>query len=112
MPGNSEASLMALHLEHAERVLDFIERHVSQMVVQTWQAVALLFDEDGTLGPEPLNIDRDDAPASPVRFHHLERYAPQWAVLVPAEPGDRAALARMLAEKHDFSYEAGSRTRR
>src|SRR5713101_3257511 len=36
----------------------------------------------------------------------LERHAPQWTSLVPENPQLRAALAHLLGEKYDFTFQA------
>jgi hypothetical protein len=40
------------------------------------------------------------APQRPPRVHDLERYASDWAPLVPDEPDERARLAHALADRH------------
>ena len=37
-----------------------------------------------------------------VRIQDLERFAPAWSSLVPPDPETRAAIARLLGEKHRF----------
>lgn len=41
----------------------------------------------------------------PPRIQDLERYAPEWAALVPDDPDLRASLARMLGAKYPLSRE-------
>lgn len=100
--GNPEA---AGQIAEAERLLAFIERQTARMVEQTWQALALLFDEKGTLGPEQLKTYAWDGPQRPVRLADLERYAPQWSRLVPADPDIRASLAFLLSRRYRFTDE-------
>lgn len=100
---NSEA-------EQAGRLLALIERRTSQMVAQTWQALALLFDEAGNLGPDSLKTYNREVPSPEIRFRDLERHAPEWEALVPADPGSRAALAHALGQRHRFTRQDSPRT--
>src|SRR5215208_4638403 len=56
----------------------------------------LAFLESFALGSEP--------PLRPT-IQELERYAPQWASLVPENPRVQAAVAHRLGEKYEFTYE-------
>ena len=90
----------------ARTLLFLIESRTAHLVARsrqamemfpTEQAVAerdLAFLEAFTLGREP--------PLRP-SIQDLERYAPQWADLVPANPRLRAALAHLLGEKYTFT---------
>ena len=44
-------------------------------------------------------------------IQELERYAPQWASLVPENPRVQAAVAHRLGEKYEFTYETAPNIR-
>jgi len=44
-----------------------------------------------------------DLPLEPT-IQDLERYAPAWAALVPANPGVQATISHMLAKEYSFTY--------
>ncbi len=62
----------------------------------------LAFLEAFSLGREP--------PLRPT-IQDLERYAPQWAPLVPDNPQIQAAVARLLGQKYEFTYDSVSSIR-
>jgi amino acid permease len=93
----------------ARTLLFLIESRTAHLVARSRQAMELAvgdvaarerdlaFLEAFTLGREP--------PLRP-SIQDLERYAPQWADLVPANPRLCAALAHLLGEKYTFTRQA------
>ena len=53
---------------------------------------------------EAFSVGREPPVKSTIQ--DLERYAPRWAALVPANPSLRAALAHLLARKYTFTRRA------
>lgn len=97
-----------LPAKRANTLLFLIESRTAHLVAQSRQAMEvfltreaaeereLAFLESFALGSEP--------PLRPT-IQELERYAPQWASLVPENPGVQAAVAHRLGEKYEFTYE-------
>lgn len=93
--------------KRANTLLFLIENRTAHLMAQSRQAVEpfltqqaaeereLAFFEAFSLGNEP--------PLRP-KIQDLERYAPQWASLVPENPRVRAAVAHRLGEKYEFTY--------
>ena len=97
-----------LPAKRANTLLFLIESRTAHLVAQSRQAMEvfltreaaeereLAFLESFALGSEP--------PLRPT-IQELERYAPQWASLVPENPRVQAAVAHRLGEKYEFTYE-------
>ena len=97
-----------LPAKRAHTLLFLIESRTAHLVAQSRQAMEvfltreaaeereLAFLESFALGSEP--------PLRPT-IQELERYAPQWASLVPENPRVQAAVAHRLGEKYEFTYE-------
>jgi hypothetical protein len=95
-------------------LLFLIESRTAHLVAQSRQAMEvfltreaaeereLAFLESFALGSEP--------PLRPT-IQQLERYAPQWASLVPENPRVQAAVAHRLGEKYEFTYETAPNIR-
>jgi amino acid permease len=98
--------LGGLPARRAHTILFLVESRVAHLVSSARRATELrvgekagrerdlAFVEAFTLGREP--------PLRPT-IHHLERYAAQWADLVPDNPRLRAAVAHVLGEKYRFT---------
>lgn len=106
---DAEDLLAGLPARRANALIFLIESRTARLVAQSRQAMerflteeaaqerALAFLEAFALAREP--------PIRPA-IQDLERYASQWAPLVPDQPRVRAAVAHGLGEKHDFTYDA------
>ncbi|MCC5645536.1 hypothetical protein LC607_21825 [Nostoc sp. CHAB 5824] len=101
-----EEVLGGLPAKRANTILFLIESRTAQLVVRsrvefslTEQAATerdLAFLEAFALGNAP--------PLHPT-IQHLERYASQWASLVPENPRLKAAIAHALSQKYTFTYQ-------
>src|SRR5215213_70299 len=103
-----ETVLAGLPARRANTLLYLIESRTAHLVAQSRQAMELFltqrsaeerelaFLEAFALGKEP--------PLRPT-IQDLERYAPQWAPLVPENPRVQAAVAHRLGEKYQFTYQ-------
>jgi amino acid permease len=104
-----EQALAGLPARRARSLLFLIESRTAHLATQTAQAIEpfpseaaarerdLAFLEAFALGRQP--------PLRPT-IYDLERYASQWAYLVPENPTVRAAAAHFMAEKYKFTYQA------
>ncbi|MBM3135844.1 MAG: hypothetical protein FJZ89_11310, partial [Chloroflexi bacterium] len=104
-----EEALAGLPAKRARTALFLIESQTARLVAQARQAMERFLSEEAAqerdlafleafaLGREP--------PLRPT-IQDLERYAAQWASLVPDNPRVRAALAHLLSQKYRFSYQA------
>ena len=102
-----EEVLAGLPARRAHTLLFLIESRTAQIVARsllefslTEQAASerdLAFLEAFSLGNAP--------PLHPT-IQHLERYARQWASLVPENPKLKAAVTHALGQKYTFSYQA------
>jgi len=102
-----EEVLAGLPARRANTLLFLIESRTAQIVARsrvefslTEQAASerdLAFLEAFALGNVP--------PLHPT-IQHLERYAVQWASLVPENPRLKAAVAHALSQKYTFTYQA------
>lgn len=101
MPGRS--------IKKANTLLAAIENLTARLMAQSQPPVGLILAET-TLQErnhaflEALAIGREP-PLRPT-IQAIERYAPQWLALVPADPGIRAAVARLLADRYPFTEQA------
>ena len=104
-----EEALAGMPAKRASTALFLIESKTARLVAQARQAMERFLSEEAAqerdlafleafaLGREP--------PLRPT-IQDLERYAQQWASLVPDNPRVRAALAHLLSQKYRFSYQA------
>jgi hypothetical protein len=104
-----EEAQAGLPAKRARTALFLIESQTARLVAQARQAMERFLSEEAAqerdlafleafaLGREP--------PLRPT-IQDLERYAAQWAFLVPDNPRVRAALAHLLSQKYRFSYQA------
>ena len=87
----------------ASTLLFAIESRTAQLVVRSRRALASYLTERTAEQEERAFLEAlgegRDLPLQPT-IQDLERYAPDWAPLVPAEAAVRAALARMLGAKY------------
>lgn len=109
-----EELLGGLPARQASMVLFAIKSRTAYLMAQSRQAAARftpsktaeLRERDFL---EALAQGRD-LPLRPV-IQDLERYAPEWAALVPDNPGVKAAIAHMLAKEYIFTYQHTPRLR-
>lgn len=103
------AGLPGRTLKRASTLLTLIENATARLAAQSRPPVNLLLAEK-TLQErnrsflEALALERE--PAHPPTIQEIERYAVHWHELVPADPAIRAATARLLADKHRFTYQS------
>lgn len=87
----------------ASTLLFAIESRTAASVGRSRRALATYLTEKSAAEAEREFIDAlaqgREPPLRPT-IQDIERYAPQWEALVPADPGLRAALARMLGAKY------------
>src|SRR5688500_14116589 len=95
--------LGGLPARRASTLLFAIEGRTAHLVVRSRQAMAYVLTEKTSEARERAFLDAlaqgRDLPVQP-RIQDLERYAPEWAALVPDDAGVRAALARLIGEKY------------
>ena len=104
-----ETVLAGLPARRANTLLYLIESRTAHLVARSREAMELFLSEESAerrklafleafaLGSEP--------PLRPT-IRDLERYATQWAPLVPENPRVQAAVAHRLGEKYRFTYES------
>ena len=110
-----EELLGGLPARQASMVLFAIKSRTAYLMAQSRQAAARFAT------PKTAELrERDflealaqgrDLPVRPA-IQDLERYAPEWVALVPANPGVQAAIAHMLAKEYTFIYRHVPRLRR
>jgi hypothetical protein len=97
--------LGGLPARRATTLLFAIEGRTAQLMVRTRQAVRRLATERTAEQQDRAFLDAlaqgRHLPLQPT-IQDLERYAPEWAPLVPADPSLRAAVARLLGSKYRF----------
>ena len=102
-----EELLGGLPARRASTLLFAIESRAAQLAVQSRQAAAGYVTEVTAAEQERAFLfairQERDLPVEPT-IQDLERYAPQWASLVPPDPGLRVAVARLIGEKYRLPY--------
>ena len=104
-----EEILTSLPARRASTLLFLIESRTAHMVAQSRQAMEIFLTKEAAEERdlaffEAFALGRDP-PLRPT-IQDLERYAPQWAPLVPENPSVRAAVAHLLGQKYDFTYQS------
>lgn len=103
------AGLPGRSIKKANTLLVLIENWTARLMAQSQPQLGLILAET-TLKErsrsflEALALGREP-PLQPT-IQAIERYAPEWATLVPDDAGIRAAVARLLADKYRFTYQA------
>ncbi|UCC64125.1 MAG: hypothetical protein JSV36_03440, partial [Anaerolineae bacterium] len=97
------------HEKRASTLLVAIESRTAHLVAQSKQAMERFLTEEAAEERElafleALALGREP-PLRPT-IQDLERYVPQWASLVPENPRAQAAMAHLLGQKYDFTYQA------
>ncbi len=97
--------LDGMPLRRAGTILFAIEGRTAQLVAQSRQALASYLTEKTAAEKEQAFLSAiaqgRDLPLQPT-IQDIERFAPEWASLVPSDDAQRAALAKKLAEKYRF----------
>jgi amino acid permease len=97
------------HARAASTVLFAIESRTAHLVAQSQQAMERFLTEEAAEKRELAFLEAmalgREPPLRPT-IQDLERYAPQWAPLVPENPRVQAAVAHLLGQKYDFTYQA------
>jgi len=91
--------------KQAHTLLALIENRTAQLVAQSRQAANTAGAVVAVQSPQAsfltaLAVGRAHLP--PPTIQEIERYAPQWAILVPAAPPIRATLVHLLGEHYPF----------
>jgi len=106
--------LSGLPARQASALLFAIESRTAHLAAQSRQVMERFLtqeaaEERDVAFLEALALGRTP-PLRPT-IQDLERYAPQWAALVPDNARVQAAVARTLGQKYDFTYRAAPRIR-
>lgn len=104
-----EEALGGLPARQASTLLFLIETRTAHLIRQSRQITERFLTEDAEKERELAfyeSFTLGRSPYPPPSIQHLERYAPQWALLVPKTPALRAAIARALGQKYRFTREA------
>jgi len=101
--------LFGRHTKAASTLLLAIESQTAHLVAQSRQAMERFLTEEAAKERElafleALALGREP-PLRPT-IQDLERYAPRWASLLPENPRVQAAVAHLLGQKYDFTYQA------
>jgi amino acid permease len=104
-----EEILTGLPARRASTLLFLIESRTAHMVAQSRQAMEIFLTQEAAEERDLAFLEAfalgRDPPLRPM-IQDLERYAPQWAPLVPENPRVQAAVAHLLGQKYDFTYQA------
>lgn len=97
--------LDGMPLRRAGTILFAIEGRTAQLVARSRQALAPYLTEKTAAEKEQAFLaaiaQGRDLSLQPT-IQDIERYAPEWASLVPSDDAQRAALAKKFAEKYNF----------
>lgn len=100
--------LDGMPLRRAGTILFAIEGRTAQLVTQSRQALASYLTVKTAAEKEQAFLSAiahgRDLPLQPT-IQDIERFAPEWASLVPSDDTQRAALAKKFAEKYHFRYQ-------
>jgi amino acid permease len=109
-----EGVLGGLSARRATTLLFAIENRTASLVVESPVVVPIVLSEEAATQRERVFLEAlaqgRDVPVQPT-IQDLERYAPDWADLVPDDPGTRAGVAHLLGSKHAFTRDAVPRLR-
>ena len=104
-----EEIMAGLPARRASTLLFLIESRTAHMVARSRQAMDLFLTEETAEERDLAFLEAfalgRDPPLRPT-IQDMERYAPQWAPLVPENPRVRAAVAHLLGQKYTFTYQA------
>jgi amino acid permease len=103
-----EELLAGLSARRSGTVLFAIESRTAQLAAQSRQAIARYVPLKTAEAQEQAFLAAlargRDLPVKP-SIQELERYAPQWASLVPQNPELQAAIAHKLSQEYTFPYQ-------
>ena len=104
-----EGVLGGLSARRATTLLFAIENRTASLVARAPVVVPIVLSEHAARQRERAFLEAlaqgRDHPVQPT-IQDLERYAPDWADLVPDDPGTRAGVAHLLGSKHVFTHQA------
>jgi amino acid permease len=104
-----DEALGGLPAGRARTLLFLIESRTAHLVARSRQAMEMFLTEQAAAERDLAFLEAfalgREPPLRP-SIQDLERYAPQWADLVPANARVQAALAHLLAQKYTFTYQA------
>ncbi len=104
-----DEALGGMPAKRAATVLFLIESRTGHLVERTRRAMEIFITEEAAKERdlaflEAFSLGREP-PLRPT-IQDLERFAPQWASLVPDNPQIQAAVAHLLGRKYAFTYQA------
>ena len=87
-------------------LLTSLERRTAYLMTEMRQAVELILNSEPQLtsGGDDFQLRYQKA-ISELTIDQLERYAPQWTSLIPANPTVQSALSHLLGQKYGLIYE-------
>lgn len=92
--------------KQAHALLTLIETRTAHLVAQSVQAGAVALTIAATQTPRQhflAALAQGRTAQAPVTIQAIERFAPHWAPLVPANPEIRAAVAHLLGQRYAFT---------
>jgi amino acid permease len=102
-----EELLGGLPARRASMALFTIEARAAHFAARAQQAMVRFVTEETFEEQERAFLDammrKRDLPSSP-SIQDLERFAPDWTPLAPEDPGVRAAVARLIAQKYHLRF--------
>ncbi len=108
-PENVLQGLFGGHEKLASTSLVAIESRTAHLVAQSKQAMERFLTDEAAEERELAFLEAlalaREPPLLPT-IQDLERYAPQWASLVPENPSVQAAVAHLLNQKYEFTHQA------
>ena len=109
-----EEALGGLPARRAGALLFLIESRAAYLAAQSRRAMERFLTEEAAKERDLAYLEAFSLARQPPRratLQDLERFAPQWASLVPERPALRAAVARALGLKYTLIYRAVPRLR-
>ncbi len=100
--------------KQAHTLLTLIENRTARLAAQSQPALGFILAEKTLQARnqaflEALALNRELP--QPPSIQNLERFAPEWAALLPDNPDIRAAVAHNLGQKYSFTYRQTPRLR-
>ncbi len=97
----------SLEERQAMRLLTSLESRTAYLVAEVRRAVELILNSEAKpmVGSDSFQQRRQKA-TSNMTVDELERYAPRWASLIPANPKVQAAVSHLLGQKYGLIYDA------
>jgi amino acid permease len=103
-----EEIMAGLPARRASALLFLIESRTAHLAAQSRQAMERFLTEEAAEERDLAFLEAfalGHAPPLRPTIQNIERYAPQWAPLVSENPRVRAALAHLLGQKYNFTYQ-------